>query len=229
VVDGYSTDKTVEIVINFGAKVQQVHGERFRAKNLGLRMARGKYVLFIDSDIELIPIVVEECTRICEVRSDIGGIVIPERSSGKTFWAKVRDFERSFYEKTPIESPRFFRKDLALRVGDFDEDLIFYEEATLSYKITKLGYRVERISLYIIHHEENISLSELIRKRYYYAKTAKIYRKRYRDFATKQLSIPYRLSIYLRSKVFYEKPSLPIGVILMKSVEFMLYLLAHIS
>jgi len=64
VVDSYSTDNTVEIAKRFGAKVIQVAGERARAKNVGLRLAKGKYVLFIDSDMVLTPRVVEKCIQV---------------------------------------------------------------------------------------------------------------------------------------------------------------------
>ncbi len=50
VVDGYSTDDTVEIARRFGAYISMHRGERAMAKNLGLIMASGKYVLFLDSD-----------------------------------------------------------------------------------------------------------------------------------------------------------------------------------
>ena len=48
----------------------------------------------------------------------------------------------SLYTGTPIKSLRFFRKDIALKAGGFDEDIVFHEEATLPYKIEKLGYNV---------------------------------------------------------------------------------------
>ena len=82
-----------------------------------MRNAKGKYVLFIDSDMELTERVVEECVELAERDDKIGGIIIPERSVGDGFWVRVRDFERSFYAGTVIESARFFRRDLALQVG----------------------------------------------------------------------------------------------------------------
>ena len=46
-------DKTVEIAEKYGARIIQDNGERTKAKNIGLKHAKGKYVLFIDSDMEL--------------------------------------------------------------------------------------------------------------------------------------------------------------------------------
>ncbi|MEM2907214.1 MAG: glycosyltransferase family A protein, partial [Candidatus Odinarchaeota archaeon] len=119
IVDNYSEDKTGEIAEKGGAKFFQLNAERVGAKNFGLKKAGGKYVCFIDSDMELARKVIEECVSLMENNKGIGGIIIPERSVGNSFWVKVRDFERSFYTGTEIESARFFRKDLAEKVNGF--------------------------------------------------------------------------------------------------------------
>ena len=51
--DNFSIDRTVEIAKRYGARVIQVRGERAKAENIGLSIARGKHILFIDSDMEL--------------------------------------------------------------------------------------------------------------------------------------------------------------------------------
>ena len=48
---------------------------------------------------------------------------------------RVRDFERTLYSGSKIESARFFIKRFVSQVGGFDEDVIFYEESTLPQKI----------------------------------------------------------------------------------------------
>lgn len=233
VVDNYSKDRTVEIAKKYGARVVQIRSERTKAKNIGLRLARGKYVLFIDSDMELTPRVVEECVTIAESDPKMAGVIIPERSVGNNYWARVRDFERSFYEGTPIESPRFFRKDIALRAGGFDEDIVFYEEATLPLKIEMLGYNVRsRVRSYILHHEENLNLTLILKKRLYYAKTAKRYVKRIKnlnkDVINLQINPLYRYKLFLLNKKFWQRPSLALGVLMLKSLEYLFSLIGYI-
>ena len=221
VVDNFSTDRTLEIAQRYGAKVIQVSGERVRAKNIGLKHARGKYVLFIDADMELTQTVVEECVRLAEADPEIGGIIIPERSVGNNYWAKVRSFERNFYAGTLIESPRFFRRDLALKVGNFDEDIVFYEEATLPYKIERLGYNVRaRINSYILHHEEGFSLVKWLKKKYYYGKTVRNYISKYRRYARKQVSPLHRFTLFIKRKKFWQNPTLAIGITMLKTLEY---------
>lgn len=221
VVDSFSKDKTVEIAKSYKAKVYQLNYERTKAKNFGLNKAKGKYVLFIDSDMELTEKVVEECVNLIESDNKIGGIIIPERSVGNGFWVKVRDFERSFYNGSEIESARFFRKDLALKVKGFDEEVIFFEESTLPQKIEKLGYNVKaRIKAEILHHEENFSLLKWLKKKYYYGKTAWKYVKKYKNYGVKQISLFYRFGLFFRNKRFYSKPLLALGVIFLKTLEY---------
>jgi len=220
VVDNFSTDETTEIAKVYGAKVIKVRSERAKAKNIGLRHAKGEFVLFIDSDMELTPKVIEECVDTINSDDMIGGVIIPERSVGKSFWVKVRDFERQFYANTPIESARFFRRDLVLEVGGFDEEVVFFEESTLAQKVEKLGYRVDvRIRSVILHHEDNFSLMKWLRKKYYYGMTAWRYKAKY-EYSSKQTSLLYRFGLFLNNKEFYSKPSLAFGVLTLKCLEF---------
>ncbi|WP_087036150.1 glycosyltransferase family 2 protein [Thermococcus litoralis] len=222
VVDNFSEDKTVEICKEYNASIIKVKGERTKAKNIGLKNANGKYVLFVDSDMELTPNVIEECVMLIESDPKIGGIIIPERSVGNSYWVRVRDFERSFYAGTEIESARFFRRDLALQVGGFDEDVVFFEESTLPQKIEKLGFNVKvRIDPYIIHHEENFSLIKWLKKKYYYGKTARRYKSKYAEYGSKQISMVYRFGLFLKSRRFWSKPQLAFGVIVLKGLEYL--------
>lgn len=74
VIDNYSEDGTTEVARRFGARVFRHKGERARAKNLGLIMAGGKYVLFLDSDMKLTPRVIEECVALAESDQRIAGL-----------------------------------------------------------------------------------------------------------------------------------------------------------
>ncbi|WP_131160664.1 glycosyltransferase family 2 protein [Aeropyrum pernix] len=146
----------------------------------------------------------------------------------------MRDFERSFYTGTPIESPRFFRRDLTLQVGGFDEDVVFYEEATLPLKFEKLGYAVRaRITSQILHHEEDLSLAKILRKRYYYAKTARKYLEKYRrthrDNVGIQVSPLQRYKLFLANKRFWSNPRLAVGVVTLKTLEYLASVLGYLT
>jgi glycosyltransferase involved in cell wall biosynthesis len=209
VVDNYSTDRTRNTAEKYGAKVFRLNSERAEAKNFGLRKAEGKYVCFLDSDMELAPKVIGECVSLVENDGKIGGIIIPERSVGGSFWVRVRDFERSFYVGTEVESARFFRRDLALMVGGFDEDVVFFEESTLPQKIEGLGFNVKRrINAEVSHYEMDFSLRKWLLKKFCYGKSALKYKEKFGGYASKQMSLFYRFSIFLKKqKVLFEAPT----------------------
>jgi len=220
VVDNDSSDRTKEIAKLYTDKVFNIGPERTAQKNFGIKVARGEYLLFIDSDMELDSNVVEECVKLAEADNNVGGIIIPERSVGNSFWIKVRDFERSFYAGTEIESARFFRKDLVIKVGGFDEDIIFFEESILPQKIEELGFNVKaRIKSKILHHEEKFSLLKWLKKKYYYGKTAWRYVERYKKYGSKQISPFMRISLFFKNRYFYSKPLLAFGVFVLKFLE----------
>jgi cellulose synthase/poly-beta-1,6-N-acetylglucosamine synthase-like glycosyltransferase len=84
----------------------QLKSERTKAKNYGAQLAKGDYVFFVDSDMVLQPDVARECLDEC-VKGTVG-VIIPEAPIGKGVWVGMRDFERSMYQSTKIESARFF-------------------------------------------------------------------------------------------------------------------------
>jgi len=219
IVDRFSEDSTPDIATRFGARVIQADAERAEAKNIGLKAAKGQYVLFLDSDMELTPAVIQECVDTTESDPSIGAIIIPELTVGSTWPAKIRRYERQYYQNTYIESPRFYRRDLALQAGGFDPTVVFYEEATLVYKLEKKGYKKARIKSYILHHEEDLSFKQLIRKKYYYGKTLRKYVARYREYATIQIHPGYRLRLFLK-KSFWTQPHMAIAVLVLKGLEY---------
>ena len=221
VVDNYSRDKTREIAKKYADRVVLCRAGRSKAKNVGVNLAKGDYVLFIDSDMELSRRVIEECLEAVEKDERVGGVVIPERSVGDSFWVRVRDFERSFYAGTEVESARFFRKDLVLKVGGFDEDIVFFEESTLPQKIAALGFNVKvRIKAEILHHEGDFFIWKWLKKKLHYGRSAIDYKEKYGGYALKQLNAFHRLSIFLKNRKFFSKPLLMLGVIILKLLEF---------
>lgn len=227
VVDNSSTDGTADIARQYTDKVYTQWPERTTQKNHGIAQATGKYLCFIDSDMTLGKLVIKQCI---DVLSDswIGGVCIPEHSVGGTFFARVRDFERSFYEGTAVESARFFRWEQVVEVGGFEEDLIFYEESLLPQKISATLWLdcTARIIEYIDHNESDIRLWSWLKKKYYYGKSLREYQEKIKELWVAQtwawqMSIIRRYMIFLGNRRFYTQPILAIAVLKLKTLEFL--------
>lgn len=171
------------------------------------------------------PDVIDECIEVCSENNNIAGVIIPERSIGNGFWVKVRDFERRFYTDSKIESARFFLKKYVIQVGGFDEEIVTYEEATLPQKIADIGMNVNaRTSSLILHNEEAFDLSRWLHKRRYYSATETLYSRRYPEYAKIQLSVLYRVHIFVANgnwKILIRHPILSMGILILKSLEYL--------
>jgi len=172
VVDGYSSDRTVDIAKSYGAKVHLVHGERSVQKNYGAKKAKGKYLYFIDSDFYLHPNVLKECIDI--VSNGYDAVVVLNISDPRpSIVAKIRFFERlSYYMSYVYEAARFVRKDLFFKVGGFSEDIYANEDYDLHLKLLRIGAKIGHTrKSFEIHLGEPESLKEFTLKSLYYGRS----------------------------------------------------------
>ena len=223
VVDGKSIDNTIKIAEKFCVTIFIIEGERTTAKNFALKRAHGHFLLFLDSDMVLEHTVIEDCVKAIKPEN-VGVIIIPEKSIGFGYWIRVRDFERSFYYGTKIESARFFRTNDVLAVGGFDEDVMNFEESTVPQKIEKSGLKVDaRISSFILHDEGTFNFKNWLRKKQYYSYGAKNYIQRYRDYSKVQMSPSYRAVLFLAGGNWtrlVRHPDLTSGLFILKMLEY---------
>src|SRR5258706_8421939 len=179
VVDDASTDDTADVAKKFTKNVfTRKHAERSIQRNFGATKAKGKYLLFLDADMELTQNVIESCVALIEDDKHIGAIAIGETPIVKTFWEKVKGFERSFYSEKGDEATdaaRFFTKEAFEKAGGYDETITGPEDWDLPETVKKLGYSVSRIEERINHYERVPNPFILARKKYYYGLKAHRY------------------------------------------------------
>ena len=81
VVDGNSLDNSAAVAKEYTDKVfvfDKKGDYRCAQRNLGAEKASGKYVLIIDSDMELSEKVLEACVRKMASGENVKGVIIPE-------------------------------------------------------------------------------------------------------------------------------------------------------
>jgi glycosyltransferase involved in cell wall biosynthesis len=181
VVDNYSADRTKSIAESFGFKVFLKGPERNPQRNFGAQQASGKYLLFIDSDMELSPEVVADCVAKMQ-NKDLQAVIIHEISFGEGFWTKCKALERSCYMgEATMELARFFSKDIFNRVNGFDVNLVGFDDRDLHFRIIASGGRVGTSDALIRHNEGKAGLMNLMRKKYLYGKSLHQYLSRHQS------------------------------------------------
>jgi len=226
VVDNNSTDDTKKISLKYTKLVFNKEPERSAQRNFGVEKAKGDCLLFIDSDMELSSHVVENCVsklKTENLKQKIGGIIIPEESFGKGFWANCKALERSFYIGIDwIEAARFFSKKIFVELKGFDEKLISGEDWDLNQRI-RIKYKISRIDSFIKHDEGDLSLLKLLRKKMYYGTQIRNYsskKENSKDFNS-QSSIIRRYKLFFsNSKKLFSNPIIGVGMLFMKTMEF---------
>ena len=218
VIDNHSTDKTTTIVRKFTQTVYKRGPERSSQRNYGASKAKGKYLMFLDADMEITQNLISEAV----IKTQNGKFIIafPEDSKGQTFWGKAIAFERGFYKNEKvISAARFYPKELFFKLGGFNKELVAGEDWDLSQRAQKAGYRLQFTQNSLIHHETVQSLQEIIAKKAYYLDNISKYAKKHPQRFKKQSSPRYRSSIFLKNwPRFISKPHLALGFVTLKTI-----------
>ena len=176
VVDNYSSDNTIEIAKKFTSLVFKRDGERSAQRNFGAEKASGDWLIFLDSDMEISKDVVMECNN--KIHNGYEALYIPEITNGDSLWAKLRTYERSFYNETPIDAVRCIKKTLFRKVGGFDEFLIGPEDWDLNKRVLNIG-KTTIIKSPLFNNEQVNSPIALAKKKIYYDKGLQKYIKKW--------------------------------------------------
>jgi glycosyltransferase involved in cell wall biosynthesis len=224
VIDDGSTDKTVKIARKYAEKVfTRKHAERSVQRNFGVKRSRGKYLLILDSDMKLTPNVVKECVEKILTDKKIGAIAIPEESVARTFWEKVKAFERRMYNLLGDEitdAARFFPKELFNKVGGYDEEITGPEDWDLPERILKLGFKQERIQSKIYHYERIPNPFMLAKKKYYYALKAHRYLKRHKISPVSTKTVYFLRPVFYRNwRILVRNPVMTLAMFFMLTLE----------
>lgn len=130
-----------------------------QARNSGIDIAKGEYILPLDADDTIEPTYIEKCVKILNENSDIGIVYCIARIIGKTkrVW-KLSSFNKSdFLYRNCIFCTAMFRKSDFIKVGkyksymnvgpeDWDLWLSFIEIGLKPYQIPEIlfNYRVQK-------------------------------------------------------------------------------------
>ncbi len=193
--------------------------ERSIQRNIGIKEAKGDYLLIIDQDMYLTPKIVEECYATINDGNYIA-LIIPEISIGKGFWTECVALERyvsTVLEEGMNECCRFFRKKDALMIGGYDTTIVGIEDSDFHYRMQAKG-KIGKIKSYIYHDEGRTKFLSRIKKKYYYSVAFREYLSRYPSVATKQF-FPFKKAYVKHWKILANNPITTLGIIVLRSAE----------
>lgn len=197
VVDNNSDDMTKFISTLGGCKVYNKGPERSAQRNYGLLdKSSGDYLLYLDADMILQPNLIEEAVKQIQ-QSKAAALHIPEKILGESFFSRVRNYERSFYDGTVIDGSRFFIKESFIKTGGFNTEVTGQEDWEIDLEIKKNGGKIHLLKYsWINHNEAEFNLKKYLDKKSYYSNTFDIYREKWKGHpdVKKQLSPFYRFA-----------------------------------
>ena len=176
VVDQSSTDGTDEIARAAGAMVVSLpqpglYTPPTRSRNEGARVARGRYLLHLDADMELLPGTLEACVNRCESANHVA-LVIHEMDRVSGFWATSKALERRCYWRAAhIEGARFVRAETFWAAGGYDELVGSGEDWDIHRRYALLG-DVGYAPVALVHNLGSISFRRQIAKKFAYGRSS---------------------------------------------------------
>lgn len=225
VVDNYSTDETETIAKRFTSRVYTTGGERSRQRNFGARKARGKFLLFLDADMELPATVIAECMT--KFRNHhLVALIIPETVRGKGFFTHIKRLEKELYLNEPtIEAPRAFLKQAFFKIGGYNGKLVAGEDWDLGLRIKKTG-KIGRITTSLWHYET--SLWRELKHKWYYARNIENYNRLNPDEFNRQRGWVRMFIFWKKRRLLLSQPLTSVELIIIKGIELLLYYLVQV-
>jgi glycosyltransferase involved in cell wall biosynthesis len=174
VTDSFSRDSTKEIARSFTDKIIDAESLALARKN-GVELAKGKYLLFIDSDQIVNPDTIEQSVKTCE-EEGFDGVTHFERSKiyKNTFVERLINYDKWIFhseqDDDPVygtAEPRFFKAEFAKRIDYLDNPPITFELAIINLKMNQMGARIKFVDVYIYHYE-TLTFSHVARKFFRY-------------------------------------------------------------
>jgi len=177
IIDDGSNDNTNEVIKNINdSRIRYVYqensGRPSLARNSGIKIAKGEYIAFLDSDDLWHPQMLEKHINVMNENNDVGF---------STNWSSYRTFEgeelfkKNSYAKNKNEYIRYIlltpdkayagtgtilvKKECFDKVGLFDEDLTYCEDWDMFCRIAMIYefYNIEEVLTYVRVHDASLS------------------------------------------------------------------------
>lgn len=208
IIDNNSDDNTKQIASNFikPENIISLNESEFnlnpRGKqiNLGVEMCKSENIFFPDADMIFKVDLLDEAIEKLKIYD---ALYVPELIMNKSFFGKVRNFERSFYNCTVLDAFRFVKKDIFLQAGGFDHKTIKFgpDDWDFTLRVKQITNKINITEKSLIHNETEMNLKKYLIKKSKYVNCFNEYREKWDGniLVKKQFSLFYRFIM-----VFFE-------------------------
>lgn len=225
IVDGHSTDSTIEIAKQYTDKIHKCSSSLPAARNLGFSKAKGPILISIDSDMIL------EKNLLEETAGKINGssaLIFPEIGYGKNFLSRCKDLEKRCYIGDDVmESARAFSREAFDAVNGYNEKLHFGEDRDIHIRIAE-KFPIGRTSSRILHNTQHLSFLSNLKKSYYYGKSIPRYFEK-NESETREWFSPGRKLFISYYPTLMRSPLYAAGLLFIKGLEYTAGLMGFIS
>lgn len=232
IVDNNSKDDSIEFTKKNFPEVRILKLKKnfgfAKAINEGVKIAKGKYLLFLNNDTEVDKNWITELVKCANSHPEVisvnskllnffkrnlidgVGITINEVGQAKSIgWQEIdkNKFQKSFYILGATGGASLFKKDLFIKIGMFDESYFMYsEEVDFAFRAQFLGYKSIYCPSAIVYHKHKASAKKNMAKLEYW-QFRNMTQTIIKDFPTKILTKDHRLlKIFLVhfNTIFYQ-------------------------
>ncbi len=184
IVDGRSTDETVETARKYPVKVcYQDYGAAGAARQIGAENARGEFIAFTDADC--IPDSNWLQTLVAEITDEVIAVGGGMLNIGEGLWNNSINLVFSSFlgNANQLQAARFkekkavrelglfnaiYRKKDILEVGGFNVDLLGADETELNRRLSRAGKKMLYTPDTVVRHDHGRGLREFARNMYRY-------------------------------------------------------------
>ena len=234
IVDNYSTDKTQNIIKNYpDIKLYQKGPERGHQRAYGIGKCKGKLVFWPDADHILSDFLLTEISEKGRDDNYSSCMFIPERIIENNFFNKVRNYERMFYDATPIDCPRVIPLHIFKKILDLQKKTIIFDSGADDWDIYNY---CEKLSNFVItkniikHNETELKIINYLNKKIKYMPSMDGFKKKWKDHHLNKIRFnPYNrlIKIFIQNggyKKILAKPHLFVSMIFLRFAVGLIYL-----
>lgn len=240
--DGSDDEYTIKVINKIShEKIKVLHTDHLRpagARNYGISLSTGKYILPVDSDDKIEPTYIEQAVNILEGNPEIGIVYCQAdlfgEQSGRwdlpnySFETMLLDnivFVTALFYKEDWEKAGGFNTTMDSGMEDYDFWLSILGLGKQIYQIPEIlfHYRIKKVSRTTQFMDNSIQVKEIYRRMYdnheeFYRKNAKAYATILRDALIEQTFLKRKYE-YQLSKIRKYENTLLIGKVIRKILE----------